>query len=37
MALASTTGGAWISESAGASWFELDADLPPVAAVAWAV
>ena len=36
MAMASTTGGAWISEDEGESWVALDAQLPPVAAVGWA-
>ncbi len=36
LAMASTTGGAWVSEDAGESWTALDAALPPVAAVAWA-
>lgn len=35
MAMGSTTGGAWISEDAGESWLALEAQLPPVAAVAW--
>ena len=34
MAMASTTGGAWLSEDAGESWTALGAQLPPVAAVA---
>ena len=36
LAMASTTGGVWISEDAGETWSTLDASLPPVAAVAWA-
>ena len=36
MAMASTTGGAWLSEDAGESWTLMEAQLPPVAAVAWA-
>ena len=36
MAMASTTGGAWLSEDAGESWTALAAQLPPVAALAWA-
>ena len=36
MAMASTTGGAWVSEDAGENWVTLAAQLPPVAAVAWA-
>ena len=35
MAMASTTGGAWLSEDAGESWTALEAQLPPVAALAW--
>ena len=36
LAMASTTGGAWVSEDAGEHWVALDAALPPVAAVGWA-
>ena len=36
MAMASTTGNAWLSEDAGENWVALNAQLPPVAAVAWA-
>ncbi|MBL8309726.1 MAG: exo-alpha-sialidase [Burkholderiales bacterium] len=36
LAMASTTGGVWISEDAGDHWQTLDAALPPVAAVGWA-
>lgn len=36
LAMASTTGGAWVSEDAGESWIAIDAALPPVAAVKWA-
>jgi len=36
LAMASTTGAAWVSEDAGESWTALDAALPPVAAVEWA-
>ena len=35
LAMASTTGGVWISADAGESWTTLDASLPPVAAVGW--
>jgi hypothetical protein len=31
LAMASTTGGLWVSEDAGASWQCLSRDLPPVA------
>jgi photosystem II stability/assembly factor-like uncharacterized protein len=33
LAIGSTTGGVWISEDAGESWKEIEARLPPVAAV----
>ena len=36
MAMASTTGNVWTSVDAGEKWVALDAQLPPVAAVAWA-
>lgn len=36
LAMASTTGGVWISEDAGDNWAALGASLPPVAAVGWA-
>ena len=36
LAMASTTGGVWISDDAGEAWSTLDASLPPVAAVTWA-
>ena len=35
MAMASTTGNAWISDDAGENWLALNAQLPPVAALAW--
>jgi hypothetical protein len=31
LAMASTTGGLWVSEDAGASWECLSRDLPPIA------
>jgi photosystem II stability/assembly factor-like uncharacterized protein len=36
LAMASTTGGFWISADAGATWTQVSGDLPPVAAVAFA-
>ena len=36
LAMASTTGGLWVSENAGVSWQCLSRDLPPVAAVRFA-
>jgi hypothetical protein len=33
LAMGSTTGGLWVSEDAGESWNEIDARLPPIAAV----
>jgi hypothetical protein len=36
LAIGSTTGGLWVSEDAGESWKEIDARLPPIAAVGWA-
>jgi hypothetical protein len=35
LAIASTTGGVWLSEDAGESWAALDARMPPVAALCW--
>jgi hypothetical protein len=35
LAMASTTGGVWISENAGEAWKMLSTDLPPIAAVTW--
>ena len=36
LAMASTTGGLWISTNAGEHWHSVSRDLPPVAAIAWA-
>ncbi|RFO97577.1 sialidase [Rhodoferax lacus] len=35
LAMASTTGGLWISPDAGEQWHCISRDLPPVAALAW--
>jgi hypothetical protein len=35
LAMASTTGGLWISANSGEQWHCLSRDLPPVAALAW--
>jgi hypothetical protein len=35
LAMASTTGGLWISADAGAQWHCVSRDLPPVAALGW--
>jgi hypothetical protein len=35
LAMASTTGSAWVSESAGESWQVISTHLPPVAAIAF--
>jgi len=35
LALASTTGGLWISPDQGAQWHCVSRDLPPIAALAW--
>lgn len=35
LAMASTTGGLWIGQDAGARWHCISKDLPPVAALAW--
>jgi len=37
LAMASTTGGLWISADAGEQWHCVSRDLPPVAALGWAV
>lgn len=37
LALASTTGGLWISPDAGEHWHCVSRDLPPVAALGWAL
>lgn len=36
LAMASTTGGLWISPDAGEQWHCVSRDLPPIAAVGWA-
>lgn len=36
LAMASTTGGLWVSADAGEHWHTVSQDLPPVAAMAWA-
>jgi hypothetical protein len=35
LAMASTTGGLWVSGDAGEQWHCISRDLPPVAALAW--
>lgn len=35
LAMASTTGGLWVSADAGAQWVTVSHDLPPVAALRW--
>ena len=35
LAMASTTGGLWVSADAGEHWHCASQDLPPVAALAW--